>query len=53
MVCLAPGVLAGIFVGRAVFKIRDLREINRLFPLTGLASLSMAVVISFFLILKK
>ena len=53
MICLAPGVLAGILVGRAVFKIRDLREINRLFPLTGLASLSMAVVISFFLILKK
>ena len=53
MVCLAPGVLAGILVGRAVFKIREMREINRLFPLTGLASLSMAVVISVFLILKK
>ena len=53
MVCLVPAVLHGIAVGLAVFRIRNMREINRLFPLTANASLSMAAIISLFLLTRK
>lgn len=51
--CLVPASVAGFAISRPVFRIRDMRSINRLFPLTGLASLSMALVVSGFLILRK
>jgi 1,4-dihydroxy-2-naphthoate octaprenyltransferase len=53
MVCFVPAVLHGIAVGLAVFRIRNMREINRLFPLTANASLSMAAIISLFLLTRK
>ena len=53
LVCFLPAILHGIAVGAAVFRIRDMREINRVFPLTANASLSMAVVISLFLLTRK
>jgi len=53
LVCLVPVSVAGFAVGRPVFRIQDMRQINRLFPLTGLASLSMALVVSGFLLLRK
>jgi 1,4-dihydroxy-2-naphthoate octaprenyltransferase len=53
LVCLVPASVAGFAVGRPVFRIQDMRQINRLFPLTGLASLSMALVVSGFLLLRK
>ena len=53
LVCFLPAILHGIAVGVAVFRIRDMREINRVFPLTANASLSMAVVISLFLLTRK
>ncbi|MFM8831688.1 MAG: hypothetical protein ACKOHM_11885, partial [Spartobacteria bacterium] len=53
LVCLAPAILHGLAVGLAVFRIRDMREINKVFPLTANASLSMAVVISLFLLTRK
>ena len=53
MVCLVPAVLHGIAVGFAVFRIRDMREINRVFPMTANASLSMAAIISLFLLTRK
>ena len=53
LVCLIPASVAGFAVGRPVFRIQDMRQINRLFPLTGLASLSMALVVSGFLLLRK
>jgi 1,4-dihydroxy-2-naphthoate octaprenyltransferase len=53
LVCLVPAGVAGFAVGRPVFRIQDMRQINRLFPLTGLASLSMALVVSGFLLLRK
>ena len=53
LVCFLPAILHGIAVGVAVFRIRDMREINRVFPLTANASLSMAVVISLFLLTQK
>lgn len=52
LVCLVPAGVAGFAVGRPVFRIQDMRQINRLFPLTGLASLSMALVVSGFLFLR-
>ena len=53
MVCFVPGVLNGLAVGLAVFRIRDMRQINRIFPLTANASLSMAAIISLFLLTRK
>ena len=53
MVCFIPAVFHGIAVGLAVFRIRDMREINRVFPLTANASLSMAAFISLFLLTRK
>lgn len=53
LACLVPASVAWFAVGRPVFRIQDMRQINRLFPLTGLASLSMALVVSGFLILRK
>ena len=53
LACLVPASVAGFAVGRPVFRIQDMRQINRLFPLTGLASLSMALVVSGFLVLRK
>jgi 1,4-dihydroxy-2-naphthoate octaprenyltransferase len=53
MVCFVPAVLHGIAVGLAVFRICNMREINRLFPLTANASLSMAAIISLFLLTRK
>ena len=53
MVCFVPAVLHGIAVGSAVFRVRNMREINRLFPLTANASLSMAAIISLFLLTRK
>lgn len=51
-VSLVPAILAACVVGGAVFRIRDMREINRLFPVTGAASLAMALLLSLFLLLK-
>jgi 1,4-dihydroxy-2-naphthoate octaprenyltransferase len=53
MVCFVPAVLHGIAVGSAVFRTHNMREINRLFPLTANASLSMAAIISLFLLTRK
>jgi 1,4-dihydroxy-2-naphthoate octaprenyltransferase len=53
IVCFLPAILHGLAAGVAVFRIRDMREINRVFPLTANASLSMAVVISLFLLTRK
>ena len=53
LVCFVPAVFHGIAVGLAVFRIRDMREINRVFPLTAHASLSMAAIISLFLLTRK
>jgi 1,4-dihydroxy-2-naphthoate octaprenyltransferase len=53
MVCFVPALLHGIAVGLAVFRVRNMREINRLFPLTANASLSMAAIISLFLLTRK
>jgi len=53
LVCLAPAIVHGLAVGLAVFRIRDMREFNKVFPLTANASLSMAVVISLFLLTRK
>jgi 1,4-dihydroxy-2-naphthoate octaprenyltransferase len=49
---VAAGIPA-VFLSLAVFRIHDMRGINRLFPLVGMASLSMALVVSVFLLLAK
>jgi len=49
--CAAAAFLAGLRVAAPLAKIKDLREINALFPHVGIASLMMAVLISVFLML--
>ena len=49
--CVAAAFLAGLRVAGPLAKIRDLREINSLFPHVGIASVMMAVLISVFLML--
>ena len=49
--CAAAVFLAGLRVAAPLAKMRDLRQINDLFPHVGIASLMMAFLISVFLIL--
>jgi 1,4-dihydroxy-2-naphthoate octaprenyltransferase len=51
--CAAAAFLAGLRVGAHLAKIKDLREINALFPHVGIASLMMAILISVFLMLSS
>ena len=50
LVCAAVAFIGGLAICRSVYKIRDRRAVNALFPRTGLVSVLVTILLSLFLL---